>query len=64
MKPVLEGKYAEAKAMGKGGKWATQWLEDLGSLPDPESVGTVIQWLGINGVHTNKQNIEKSQKLL
>ena len=64
MKPVLEGKYPNAKAMGKGGKWAKHWLESLGELPDPESVGTVIQWLGINGVHTNESNMKDSQTLL
>ena len=64
MQPVLEGKYPNAKAMGKGGKWAKHWLEDLGSLPDAESVSTVIQWLGINGVHTNESNMKDSQTLL
>ena len=64
MKSVLEGKYPNAKAMGKGGKWAKHWLEDLGSLPDAESVSTVIQWLGINGVHANESNMKDSQTLL
>jgi len=64
MKSVLEGKYSGAKAMGKGGKWAKHWLESLDELPDAESVSTVIQWLGINGVHDNKRNISDSQTLL
>ncbi len=64
MESVLEGKYPNAQAMGKGGKWATQWLDSLSELPDAESVGTVIQWLGINGVHNNKVNIADSQELL
>ena len=64
MKPVLEGKYPSAKAMGKGGKWAKHWLESLSELPDASSVSTVIQWLGINGVHDNKNNIKNSQELL
>ena len=64
MKDVLEGKYPNAKAMGKGGKWAKHWLEDLNSLPSADSVGTVIQWLGINGVHTNESNMKDSQTLL
>ena len=64
MKPTLEGKYPNAKAMGKGGKWATQWLKSLDELPDASSVGTVIQWLGINGVHNNKVNLRDSQELL
>ena len=64
MKPTLEGKYPNAKAMGKGGKWATQWLKSLDELPDASSVSTVIQWLGINGVHNNKVNLRDSQELL
>ena len=64
IKSTFEGKYPNAKAMGKGGKWATQWLKSLNELPDASSVGTVIQWLGINGVHNNKVNLRDSQALL
>ena len=64
IKPTFEGKYPNAKAMGKGGKWATHWLKSLDELPDASSVGTVIQWLGINGVHNNKVNLKDSQELL
>ena len=64
MKPVLEGKYSGAKAMGKGGKWAKHWLQSLDELPSADEVSTVIQWLGINGVHDNKSNIADSQSLL
>ena len=64
IKDTLEGKYPNAKAMGKGGKWAKHWLEDLGSLPSDDSVSTVIQWLGINGVHANESNMKDSQTLL
>lgn len=64
MKSVLEKVYPNGTAMGKGGKWATQWLQDLDSLPPATSVSCVVQWLGINGVHNNKKNISDSQELL
>ena len=64
IKSTFEGKYPNAKAMGKGGKWATHWLQSLDELPDASSVSSVIQWLGINGVHNNKVNLRDSQALL
>ena len=64
IKSTFEGKYPNAHAMGKGGKWATQWLDSLSELPSADEVSTVIQWLGINGVHNNKVNLRDSQALL
>ena len=64
IKSTLNAKYPNAQALGKPGKWAMHWLDSLSELPDPESVDTVIQWLGINGVGSNSTNMTKSQELL